>query len=628
MSPDHADTTDATEPADLVPSRSRPYTGWNGTVRDYPRDSCVHQLLARHAAAHPGRVAVVDGNRTLTYGELDARANRLARHLIHLGVGRGDSVGVFLSRSLEFVVTALAIVKAGGNYVPLDPEYPEARLASMIESTGVTVVVTVGGGGRFPAFEATWLCLDEMGRRLSTGPSDDPDVRVHPDELVYTMFTSGSTGEPKGVTVTHRGVTRLVQNPDYVDLDHTQVVLHVSSVAFDAATFDIWGALTNGARLVIASPRTSVVELGRLLRRHNVTTVLFPTGLFHVVVGECLGDLAGVRQILVGGDVLSPALANRLLRAFPDCRLINGYGPTEVTTFTTCHQVSAGHGTASPIPIGRPIGNTWVRILDADLEPVPVGGTGQLFAGGDGLARGYLNDPVRTAERFVPDPWAQGQRLYATGDLARYTADGLIEFLGRVDRQIKRRGFRVEPGEIEENLREDPALRDAIVVPDGNSAEERRLIAYLLPELAASGLRATEAPDPVPAVRARLRERLPDYLIPDMWVVLDALPLTSNGKLDRHALPAPAADAVLPRAEPEPAPADSLEATITDIWCEVLELDGVRRHDDFFELGGHSLLANRMVSRLRTALGVEVPLVTIFDHPTIAELTDLVAAAL
>jgi len=557
----------------------------------------VHHLVAARTRAHPDRVAVVAGTTTLTYGGLDDTAARLAGRLVDLGVTPGDAVGVFLPRSADFVVAVLAVLKAGGHYVPLDPDYPAARLALMLDAVRAPVVIT-GAGLTPPAHAGAVLRVDDLGDPL-------PPRTAHPDDLAYTMFTSGSTGVPKGVAVRHRGVVRLVRDPGCVSLDETDTVLHLSSPSFDAATFDIWGALANGAKLVVApAGRPSVVEIGALLRRHAVTTVFFPTGLFHLMVDERLADLAHVRQVVVGGDVLSAAHSRTLVRALPSCRLVNGYGPTEVTTFTTFHEVRPDQSGTTPVPIGRPLARTRVLVLDHDLAPVPAGATGQLFAGGDGLARGYL-DPALTAERFVPDPWLPGQRLYATGDLARRTADGDFEYLGRVDRQVKKRGYRVEPGEVEVVLRADEGVRDAAVTIDGDTADTRRLIAYVVG-------------DDVAGVRDRVREVLPDHLVPDVWVALTSLPLNENGKVDRAALPAPdlhgGDDDVL----------SGEESTIAGIWQDILELTRVGRHDDFFDLGGHSLLANRIVSRVRRSLGVDLPLSAVFDHPTVAGLAEVV----
>ncbi|MEU7530175.1 non-ribosomal peptide synthetase [Saccharothrix sp. NPDC042600] len=554
----------------------------------------VHSLVAAAATAHPSRVAVVSAERSLTYGELDARANGLAARLIASGVRPGDPVGVFLHRSAEFVLAALAVLKAGGFYVPLDPDYPAARLEFMREAVSSPVVVTVGSlAGRLGG---PVVLLDEL-----PDPAGPVSVPVHPDDLAYVMFTSGSTGRPKGVAVTHRGIVRLVDEPGCVSLAG-ETMLHLSSPSFDAATFDVWGALANGGRLVVGpAGKVTVAEIGELVRSRGVTTAFLPTGLFHLVVDEGVAALAGLRQLVVGGDVLSSAHARRFLAAVPGCRLVNGYGPTEVTTFTTFHDVRPVDG---PVLIGTPLNRTYVRVLDDDLRPAEVG---QLYAGGDGVARGYLGDPALTAQRFVPDPWTPGARLYATGDLVRATPDGL-EFLGRIDGQVKKRGYRVEPGEVEAALRDDPDVRDAAVVATGDRADTRRLEAFLV----LSG--------PLDGVRARIGGVLPEYLVPDVWVELPGLPLTPNGKVDRAALVA------APRggSAGEP-PLTETESAIAEIWREVLEVESVGRHDDFFALGGHSLIANRIVTRMRRALGVDVRLVAVFDHPTVAGLAEHVS---
>jgi amino acid adenylation domain-containing protein len=607
-------TDPASRPAH--PGGVRPATGPVDAGREQRRP--VHELVAGHAATHSERVAVTGPSGELTYGQLDRTANRLATLLIRSGVRPDEPVGVYLERSTDFVVTILAVLKAGGNYVPLDPDYPAARLALMIERTAPRVIVTrAASADRLPAAVPDVLLWEQLAGQLDGLPAEAPPVRVHPDHLAYTMFTSGSTGVPKGVAVPHAGIVRLVCDPGYVTLDEDEVVLHNSSTSFDAATFEIWGALANGARLVIGPPGpVTIGELGELLRTRGVTTAFFTTGLFHLLVDECLADLTGMRQIVAGGDVMSPDRAHRLVTALPQVRLVNGYGPTEVTTFTTCHVVTPDQPAAYAVPIGRPIRRTRVRILDADLNEVPPGVTGHLLAGGDGLARGYLTDPELTAQRFIPDPYLPGQRLYVTGDLARYRDDGVIEFQGRADQQIKKRGFRVEPAEIEESLRRDPDLRDAAVLARGANAEDKQLVAYLVP-LSPGG-----DADLVGRVRAALRTRLPEYLIPDLWLTVDTLPLNANGKVDRAALAA--LGAAEHHVADEHQPVGGTEARLAGVWRELFEVESVGRHDDFFELGGHSLIASRMAVRLRTLFDLEVPLAVIFDHPTIAQLAELI----
>ncbi len=591
-------------------------------------DRCLHQLVEAEAAAHPDRVAVVRGDQAIGYAELNRRANRLAHHLIGLGPD-GPAVGLLLPRSAEFVVAALAVLKAGGNYVPLDADYPAERLRLMLAAARCPVVIgTTALLAGLPARAGVHqVALDAPHVPSAELPDTDPRLPAHPDALAYTMFTSGSTGVPKGVMVTHRGVVRLVRTPGVIRLDAADVVLHSSSTSFDAATFDIWGALANGARLVVApSGRVSVTDIAALLRQHRVTTVLLPTGLFHLMVDERLSDLAGLRQLVVGGDVLSARHARRFVRAVPGCVLVNAYGPTEVTVAVSVHQVSQDHDDEQTVPIGRAMSRAYVRLLDGDLRPVPAGTAGQLYAGGAGLARGYLGDAALTARRFVPDPWLAGARLYATGDLARQRPDGTLEFLGRMDDQFKKRGFRVEPGEVEAALRADPSVRDAIVLADGATADTRRLVAVLLPAAGPADAALVDA------VRSRLRKTLPDYLVPDLWAAVDAFPLTANGKVDRRALLAAATTAPVRGAEgDDDASADASESveesTLAAIWQEILHVERVGREDDFFDLGGHSLLANKVVSQVRRRLGIALPLDAVFDHPTLGELAAVIQAA-
>ncbi len=590
-----------------------------------PADMCVHELVEAIASAHPGHVAVECGDQVLTYRDLSERTSKLTRHLAGFGF-RHPSVGILLPRSAEFVTAALAALKLGGSYTPLDAEYPLPRLKAMLAAARCPIVITATPLlSSLPAeCDLVAVCLDTLDETLAALPADGPSIPVHPDLLAYTMFTSGSTGVPKGVMISHRGVARLVGPPGIVDLTCDDVLLHVSSVSFDAATFDIWSALTAGAKLVVApAGRASAVEIGRLIRQHKVTTVLLPTGLFHLMVDERADDLRGLRQVVVGGDVLSAEHAKRFRAAVPWCQLVNAYGPTEVTVATTVHAVAADHPDDSPVPIGQAMPGTHVRLLDGDLRPVPAGSAGQLFAGGRGLARGYLDDPVLTAQRFVPDPWLAGARMYATGDLARQRSDGCLEFLGRTDGQFKKRGFRVEVAEVEAALRADSAIRDAAVLADGQAADTRRLVAALVP--------AAGPPDGVflEGVRQRLRQVMPEYLVPDAWLAawlaVRTLPLTPNGKVDRPALLAtaasdPGSSAAENNGQQPPGSASVEESALTAIWMEILSVDHVGSDDDFFALGGHSLLASKVVSQVRKRLGVALPLDAIFDHPTFGDL--------
>ena len=482
----------------------------------------------------------------------------------------------------------------------------------MLKDTGARVLLTQHALlGQLPQHDGCNVCLDR----------DAPDINAHndanapnattSDALAYVIYTSGSTGEPKGVLVPHRGVVRLVKGTDYVSLNAHDTLLHLAPLAFDASTFELWGALLNGGRVVVMPPgQPSLAEIGEAIRENRVTTLWLPAGLFHLMVDERLDDLKPLRQLLAGGDVLSVEHLIRARRALPGCRLINGYGPTENTTFTCCYTVVDERKLIPTVPIGRPIANTRVYILDPRLQPVPVGVVGELCAGGAGVARGYWQRPELSAERFVVDPHVKtpGARMYRTGDLARYLPDGNIEFLGRADNQIKLRGFRIELGEIEAVLCEHSAVRQAVVAVREDVAGDKRLIAYVVPAAASFS--------DVEPLRAKLRERLPDYMQPSAYVVLERLPLTPNGKIDRRALLALSSDA--PReCQAYSAPRDEVEQTLCRIWEEMLGAQRVGLDDNFFELGGHSLLAARLFSRLDQALHCSLPLATLFEAPTV-----------
>ena len=599
-------------------------------MTDIQNQLCVHELVQARAAAQPDRVAVVHAGESISYRELDARANRLAHRLLELGF-RAPVVGLLLPRSAQFVVAALAVLKAGGSYVPLDADYPAERLRLMLDTAGCPVVL--GNAETLAALDARpgvrTLAVDAPAARpdLPDLPDTAPAVDTDPDDLAYTMFTSGSTGTPKGVMITHRGIVRLALEPDQSRVGPEDVVLHLSSTSFDAATYDIWGALVNGARLVVApAGRLSTLDIGDLLREHRVTTVLMPTGVFQLMVDERPQDLTGLRRLLAGGDVLSGGHAGRLARSAPDCAVLNVYGPTEITSIMTTHRVAPDQQADRSVPIGRAMSGTYLRVLDDRMEPVAAGSPGQLYAGGAGMARGYLNDPARTADRFVPDPWLAGARLYATGDLVRELPDGTLEFLNRMDDQFKKRGFRIEPGEVEAALRADPQVRDAVVLADGVTADTRRLVTVVLRARSAAG-----RPDFLDAVRARLRAALPEYLVPDLWAEAEDFPLTPNGKADRRALLDLAVASATARQPAEPADREQLseeESVLASVWQDVLKLDrAVGREDDFFDLGGHSLLATRIVSQVRRRLDVSLPLDAVFDHPTVAALAAVVRDA-
>jgi amino acid adenylation domain-containing protein len=570
----------------------------------YPEHATVHGLVAGQAARTPEAVALVAGDRRLTYGALQARAAGLAARLRALGVGPGDVVAVHAERSLEMVVGYLAVLQAGGAYLPLDPSLPTRRVAGMLQDAGARIALA---SRRAPsgalAGVAHTLWLDEA----SAGNA--PDAAVGPDARAYVMFTSGSTGRPKGVTIPHRAVLRLVFGQDYVRFGAEEAFLQLATPTFDAATFEIWGALLHGGRCVILPPG---VPTPRTLREtigpHGVTTAFLTTSLFNAVIDEDAEALRGLRQIVIGGEALSPRHVARASAVLAGVRLVNGYGPTETTTFAACHHIPAPvDGSAGSIPIGRPIAGTEIYVLDRHRRPVPVGVPGEMYIGGAGLADGYINRDELTAERFVPHPFRAeaGARLYRTGDLARWRAEGTLEFLGRRDGQVKIRGVRIELGEVQAALAAHPAVREAAVVATDGPAGDRALLAYVVGD--------GRAPD-ASALRAFLNDLLPSAFVPAAFVPLDALPLTPSGKLDRRALPAPDALRVRRAATPARGP---LRRELAALWSELLGVSEVGVDDDFFELGGHSLLAVRMLQRIQQLYGVALPLAALHTKPTI-----------
>jgi amino acid adenylation domain-containing protein len=467
---------------------------WNSTQADYPKEACIHQLFETQVEQTPDAVAVVFENQQLTYRELNCKANQLANYLQNLGVKPEVLVGICLERSPEMIVGLLAILKAGGAYVPLDPDYPAERLAFMLEDTQVPVLLTQQSlVEKLPANDAQSLCLDTEWPTPSRQSEENPTCCTTADNLAYVTYTSGSTGKPKGVCAIHRGVVRLVKGIDYANLSSEETFLQLAPISFDASTFEIWGSLLNGARLALfPSHPLSLKELGQAIRRYQVTTLWLTAGLFHLIVDERIEELKPLCQLLAGGDVLSVPHVQKFLREGGECQLINGYGPTENTTFTLCYRIRGAEQLDNSVPIGHPIANTQVYLLDSHLQPVPLGVRGELYVGGDGLARGYFNRPDLTADKFIPNPFSNepGSRLYKTGDLARYLPDGNIEFLGRLDNQVKIRGFRIELGEIETVLSQHPAVRETVVIDREAVPGDKRLVAYVVPNLKGERLQA------------------------------------------------------------------------------------------------------------------------------------------
>ena len=599
---------------------------WNDTHRDFGENSAedrpVHLVFAAQARRTPDAVAVRFEQHELTYSELNRSANRLAHRLRRLGVVPEVCVGLLARRSAEMIVAMLAVLKAGGAYVPLDPDYPRDRLTFILETAQCPVLVTHGVTAADLAGEGhDRVLVDTADGTIDSESDADPANSTNPENIASVIFTSGSTGTPKGIVIPHRAVNHLVAAADYVDLRSSNCVAQASNASFDATTFEVWGALLNGAQLVglpldvILSPRDFAEEI----RRQRIDTLFLTTTLFNQIAYELPEAFAPLEHLLFGGESADPAAVRQVLENGPPRRLLNVYGPTESTTFAAWQLVRELPRTVATVPIGRAISNTRLYILDRHLQPVPVGVTGELHIGGDGLARGYLDHPGLTAERFVPDPFAgePGGRLYKTGDLTRWLADGRIEFVGRNDFQVKVRGFRIELGEIETVLREHESVREAVVVARIDARGDAYLAAYVV---------AAHGPLPTGGeLRAFLKAKLPEYMLPSVYRVLDKLPLTPHGKVDRHALPrSEGSERELDVAFV--APRNAVEEVLSEIFAEVLMVERVGINDNFFELGGHSLLATQVASLVRKAFQPDLPLRKIFEAPTVASLAALLVA--
>ncbi|MBG6085889.1 non-ribosomal peptide synthetase [Actinomadura viridis] len=603
---------------------------WNDTARPVPEVSLAG-LFEAQAARTPDAVAVVCGGTELSYAELNARANRLARHLIDLGVGPQSLVGVVMDRSADLIVGLLGTVKAGAAYVPLDGGHPVERLRRVVEEAALSAVLVDEANAAHALFQGrgglgTPVHVVEVS---ATAPSDgadesDPAVPVPPSSLAYVMYTSGSTGVPKGVAVTHANVVAFCLDGAWRD-EVLERVLVQANHAFDASTYEVWAPLTRGGRLVVVpSGEVDAVERGRLIAGHGVTHVVAAAGLFRVLAEQSPEIFAGVREVLTGGDVVSSAAVRTLLEAHPGMVVRSTYGPTENTAFTTHIPFTDAGDVPASVPIGVPMDNTQVFVLDEYLSPVPPGVTGELYLGGAGLARGYINRAALTAERFVACPFTgPGERMYRTGDLARWTPDGELLFAGRVDSQVKIRGFRIEPAEVEAVLSAHAAVEQVAVIAREDQPGVKRLVAYAVPADNGSGGGSGTgigAGIDVGALREFAAARLPGYMVPAAFVALDALPVTANGKLDRAALPAPDFGG-LARSR---GPATPTEEVLCGLFAEVLGLETIGAEDSFFEAGGDSLLAMRLIARVRAVLDAEVSIRDLFAEPSVAGVARLV----
>lgn len=600
----------------LKTAEQRQLALWNATAAAYPKNTCVHALFEAQAAKTPAAEAVAYRSRGLSYRELNDRANRLAHYLIAQGAGPEVRIAVCIERCLELPVALLAVLKAGAVYVPIDPSYPKERQAYVLQNAGISLVLTHSQCiAELAAESMPVLCVDDESalRRYS---QRNPDVRLHTENAAYVIYTSGSTGQPKGVAVSHRNVAHSTWSRQNYYRDTVGRYLLLSSFAFDSSVAGLFWTLSQGGCLVLPEDAhvKDPVQLGALIRDRQVTHLLALPALYEAVLENAAPDaLDSLNTAIVAGEACADKVAERHFERLPNTRLFNEYGPTEVTVWSTVAEVLPTH----PITIGKPIANVRAYITDRTLQPVPVGVVGELVIGGAGVAHGYLGRPEASAETFVPDPFGQaGERIYKTGDLARYRSDGNIEFVGRNDHQVKLRGFRIELGEIEACLTTCPGIAAAVVALREDIPGNPRLVAYVVAE-------ASQSPD-VDTVKARLKQALPEYMVPAAYVTLDALPLNANGKTDRSKLPAPDIEVI--RNEAYQAPRDEAEAAVAEVWREILGVERIGIHDDFFDLGGHSLAGVQVTAKIQELFGIDVPVNVLFEAPTVAQFVDRVAA--
>nr|ABW84364.1 OciE [Planktothrix agardhii NIES-205] len=606
--------------------------GHNSEV-DYPVDKCIHQLFEEQVERTPDAVAVVFECQQLTYNELNCRANQLAHYLQSLGVKPDELVGICVERSLEMIVGILGILKAGGAYVPLDPEYPQERLNFMLEDSQVKVLVTQAKlVESIPQHQAQLICLDTDWEKIAQNITSNPESGVKPDNLTYIIHTSGSTGKPKGVLVNHANVVRLFAATDsWYHFNSQDVWTLFHSYAFDFSVWEMWGALLYGGRLVIVPylVTRSPESFYELLCQEKVTILnQTPTAFRQLIQAEesVKGDISpllrevgkdsvtetdlSLRLVIFGGESLEINSLQPWFDRHGDQlpQLVNMYGITETTVHVTYRPLSMADVNSTASVIGRPLPDLQVYLLDQYLQPVPVGVPGEMYVGGAGVAKGYLNRPELTTERFISSPFEHSNKLYKTGDLARYWPNGELEYLGRIDNQVKIRGFRIELGEIEALLASHPQIWETVVLVWDDTAGDKRLVAYIVPQ--------PEITIIIDEIRQFLKAKLPDYMVPNAFVILEALPLTTNGKIDRRALPPPNLDI----SDKYVAPSTPIEEILVNIWSEVLKVEKVGINDNFFELGGHSLLATQLVAQIRDRLKIELPLRQLFNTATLAEL--------
>ncbi len=585
-------------------------TSGNGASHAGEQQLLVPQLVARQAASTPDAIALSAGSETLTYGELDRHANRLAHLLQAMGVGPETLVGIYLERSPAMVMAALAILKAGGAYLPLDESTPAERLSFMLQDAGVPVLVTRSSlAGRVPSGNWQIVNLDDRDSEVTVGTAEAPAVDLTPQSLAYVIFTSGSTGQPKGVEITHAGLRNLLRwHCRAFQVTSADRASHQSGLGFDAAVWEVWPYLAIGASVHIPDEkiRNNPEALRDWLVQQRISITFLPTVLAEALLLLDWPPQTALRILLTGADRLYRRPPARL-----PFRLVNNYGPTECTVVATSAPVAPAESESGVPSIGRPVDNIQVYILDEHMKPIGPGGAGELYLGGIGLARGYRNRPELTAEKFVANPFGAqtGDRLYRTGDLVRPLPNGELEFLGRLDDQIKIRGYRIEPGEIVAVLNSHPGVKSSVVAALDDDSGEKRLIAYLM---LADDSRPTAA-----NLRSHLQKQVPDYMIPAEFVEVNSFPLNSSGKIDRAALPTPSHGNSLPDEE-FVAPRSIVELRLAEIIASLLHIDRVGTNDNFFLLGGHSLLGTQLLTRISQTFGVEMSLLGLFDHPTLA----------
>ena len=594
---------------------------FNATRQPYPDNRPICELFEEQVVRTPDAVAVTYETASLSYAGLNERANRLARHLRSRGAAEGEFVPVVMARSLDMLIAQLAILKCGCVYVPLDPDIPLERRKFIVRDCAARLVLSDGRAEAGQEDCVQWIDVAAARDTIAREDASDLKLQIAAHSPAYVMYTSGSTGSPKGVVVPHRAISRLAFNNGYAVIGPHDCIAHHSNPTFDASTFEIWCALLNGATVAVV-PQPVILDAQRfatLLRQHRVTVLYLSVGLFSQYAEVLANVFSKLRYLMVGGEALEPGSVRRVLRRSPPAHLLNMYGPTECTTFATKYLIGDVAESATSIPIGQPIANTSVYILDQHRKPVPIGVMGEIYVGGRGVACGYLNRPDLTRERFVPDPFEAepASRMYKTGDLGRWRADGCIEFLGREDQQVKLRGFRIELGEIEAHLTRHPQVSEAAVLAREDAPGEKRLVAYVV-------LREQSQPVLPEELRAFAKAQLPDYMVPSAFITLPVMPLTSTGKVNRRVLPRPQLDSYASQAYE--CPVGSVETALAEIWQQLLRLERIGRRDDFFALGGNSLAAMKLVAAVADRFAVPFRIHAVFSHAALCDMAQVIGS--